>query len=178
VDPAEPPTVPPPNAGTPSGLPGRPVERWLAPVARFLHIEAASGIVLLACEVVALVLANSPLAAWFAGLWKTKVAVSLGGFTLAGDVGHLVINDGLMTIVFFVIGLEVKREIVTGELRDPRKALLPVLAAVGGVAAPAAIYPALQWGNRSSAGGPSPWPPTSLSSSGSSPCSASGYRSG
>ncbi len=134
------------STGTAAGLPDRPVERWLAPVTRFLHVEAASGVVLIVCAVTALILANSPLAAWFAGLWKTRVALSLGGFTLAGDVGHLIINDGLMTIFFFVIGLEVKREIVSGELRDPRKALLPVFAAAGGVVAPALIYLALQWG--------------------------------
>lgn len=127
-------------------LPQAPVDRWLAPVARFLHVQAASGIVLLACTALALALANSPAAAWFAAIWKTPVSVSLAGFTLAGDVGHLIVNDGLMTIFFFVVGLEVKREIVFGELREPRKALLPVLAALGGVMVPAAIYLALQWG--------------------------------
>jgi NhaA family Na+:H+ antiporter len=127
-------------------LPAAPVDRWLAPVTRFLHIEAASGVVLLGCTAAALALANSPLAAWFAGIWKTPVSVSLGAFTVSGDVGHLVVNDGLMTVFFFVVGLEVKREIVHGELRDPRKALLPVLAALGGVVVPAAIYLTLQWG--------------------------------
>jgi NhaA family Na+:H+ antiporter len=127
-------------------LPVAPVDRWLAPVTRFLHIEAASGVVLLACTAAALVIANSPLAEWFAGIWKTPVLFSLGPLTLSGDVGHLIVNDGLMTIFFFVVGLEVKREVVHGELRDPRKALLPVFAALGGVVMPAAIYLALQWG--------------------------------
>jgi NhaA family Na+:H+ antiporter len=94
----------------------------------------------------ALALANSPAAEWFANLWKTRVSLSLGGFTLSGDVGHLIVNDGLMTLFFFVVGLEVKREMVHGELRDPRKALLAVFAALGGVLMPAAIYLALQWG--------------------------------
>ena len=133
-------------ADSTSPLPQAPVERWLAPVTRFLHVEAASGIVLLACTALALGLANSPAAAWFAAIWKTPVSLSIAGFTLAGDVGHLIVNDGLMTIFFFVVGLEVKREIVFGELREPRKALLPVFAALGGVMAPAAIYLALQWG--------------------------------
>jgi len=128
------------------GLPSRPVERWLTPIRRFLHIESASGVVLLACTVLALVLANSPLAGWFASIWKTKVEINLGEFRLAGDLGHLVINDGLMVIFFFVIGLEIKREIVAGELQEFRKALLPVFAAAGGMVAPAAIYLALQWG--------------------------------
>lgn len=101
---------------------------------------------LLTCTAVALGLANSPAAAWFASLWKTAVSVSVGGFTIAGDLGHLVINDGLMTIFFFVVGLEIKRHMVHGELRDPRKALLPMFAALGGVVMPAAIYLALQWG--------------------------------
>ena len=127
-------------------LPSGPVDRWLAPVVRFLHIEAASGVVLLVCTAVALALANSPAAEWFANLWKTPVSLSVGGFTLSGDVGHLIVNDGLMTIFFFVVGLEVKREMVHGELRDPAKALLAVFAAIGGVLLPAGIYLALQWG--------------------------------
>ncbi|MDP3720176.1 MAG: Na+/H+ antiporter NhaA [Acidobacteriota bacterium] len=111
-----------------------------------MHIQSASGIVLLLCTAVALTLANSPLAGWFAGLWKTPVSLGLGSFTVSGDVGHLIVNDGLMTLFFFVVGLELKRELVHGELRDPRKALLPVFAALGGVMLPAGIYLALQWG--------------------------------
>ena len=126
--------------------PDSPVDRWLAPVTRFLHIEAASGLVLLGCTAVALALANSPAAGAFAGVWKTPVSLSIGAFALSGDVGHLIVNDGLMTIFFFVVGLELKREMVHGELRDLRNALLPVFAALGGVAMPAAIYLALQWG--------------------------------
>jgi Na+:H+ antiporter, NhaA family len=91
-------------------------------------------------------LANSPAADWFAGIWKTTVSLSIGGVTLAGDVGHLIVNDGLMTLFFFVVGLEIKREMVHGEFRDARKALLAVFAALGGVVVPAAIYLALQWG--------------------------------
>lgn len=132
--------------GTNSGLPTPPIERWLTPVRRFLHIESASGIVLLACTVLALALANSPLAGWYASLWKTRVELSIGGLHLDGDLGHLVINDGLMAIFFFVIGLEIKRELVAGELREVRKALLPVFAAVGGMLLPACVYLALQWG--------------------------------
>lgn len=123
-----------------------PVDRWLAPVQRFLHVEASSGIVLLTCTAVALILANSPAAAWFVSLWKTAVSVTVGGVTISGDLGHLVINDGLMTIFFFVVGLEIKRHMVHGELRDPRKALLPMFAALGGVLLPAAIYLVFQWG--------------------------------
>ena len=136
----------PVNGESAPPVPVAPVDRWLAPVQRFLHIEAASGVVLLACTAVALVVANSPVAAWFASVWKTPVSLSIGGFALSGDVGHLIVNDGLMTVFFFVVGLEVKREMVHGEFRDPRKALLPLFAALGGVLMPAAIYLALQWG--------------------------------
>ena len=129
-----------------AALPVAPVERWLAPVNRFLHVESASGIVLLACTVLALILANSPLGASFAALWKTKVHLTIGSFTLSDTLGHLVVNDGLMAIFFFVVGLEIKRELVAGELREPRKALLPVLAAAGGMAVPALVYLALQRG--------------------------------
>lgn len=128
-------------------LPDQPVERWLAPIHRFLHIEAASGIVLLACTIVALVLANSPWAHAFAEFWETEIRLAIGDFTLAGSLGHLIISDGLMTIFFFVIGLEIKREIVSGELSNPRNAILPVAGAIGGMAAPALIYVAMQWGN-------------------------------
>ncbi|MGE3489399.1 MAG: Na+/H+ antiporter NhaA [Vicinamibacterales bacterium] len=138
-------TTPDKNAASPL-LPVAPVDRWLAPLRRFLHIQAASGVVLLAGTAAALVLANSAAAGWFAGLWKIPVSLSIGGLTLAGDVGHLIVNDGLMTIFFIVVGLEIKRELVHGEFRDRRKALLPAIAAFGGVVMPAAIYLALQWG--------------------------------
>ena len=120
-------TTPTANDSPPS-LPVPPVERWLAPLTRFLHIEAASGVVLVACTALALALANSPAADWFAGIWKTTVSLSIGGVTLAGDVGHLIVNDGLMTLFFFIVGLEIKREMVHGEFRDARKALLPLFA--------------------------------------------------
>lgn len=134
--------APPP----PRDLPAPRVNQWLTPVRSFLQIESASGIVLLICTVVALVLANSALSGWFASIWKTKVELAVADFKLTGDLGHLVINDGLMAIFFFVIGLEIKREIVAGELREVRKAMLPVFAAVGGMIMPACIFTILQYG--------------------------------
>jgi len=125
-------------------LESAPVDRWLAPLKRYLHVEAASGVVLLACTLLALAAANSPLAGWYASLWHAKVNLTIGRLVLTGDLGHLVVNDGLMALFFFVVGLEIKRELVKGELRDRRKALLPVLAAAGGMVVPAAIYLALQ----------------------------------
>jgi NhaA family Na+:H+ antiporter len=126
-------------------LPKAPVDRLVEPFERFFHVAAASGIVLLACSAVALALANSPRAEAYAAFWKTPVGFAWGDFELRHSLLHW-INDGLMAIFFFVVGLEVKRELVLGELRDPRKAALPVAAALGGMLAPAGIYLALQWG--------------------------------
>jgi NhaA family Na+:H+ antiporter len=130
----------PPGSKPLTAFPAAPVDRWLAPITRFLHIEAASGVALLACTAVALALANSPAAEWFAAIWKTPVSLSIGWFVIEGDVGHLIVNDGLMTVFFFVVGLEVKRELVVGELTDRKAAALPVLAAVGGMIVPALVY--------------------------------------
>lgn len=120
-------------------IPTAPVDRWLAQVHRFLRVEAASGIVLFACAILALVLANSPLSAGFLAVWKLPCHIGVGDWILKKDLLH-VINDGLMAIFFFVVGLEIKREIVAGELRDPRKAALPVVAALGGMLVPAAVF--------------------------------------
>jgi NhaA family Na+:H+ antiporter len=125
-------------------LPVPPIRRLTRPVARFLRIESASGVVLLTCTVVALALANSSLAGAYAKFWHTPVSVTLGPYAIGGDLGHFVVNDVLMTAFFFVVGLEIKRELVAGELRDARKAALPVAAALGGMIVPAAIYMALQ----------------------------------
>jgi NhaA family Na+:H+ antiporter len=132
-------------------MPRAPVERLLRPLARFLQIESASGAVLLACTVAALVLANSPWADAFAGFWHIHARLGIGTWELDKSLLHW-INDGLMTIFFFVVGLEIKRELVAGELRDPKKAALPVMAALGGMVAPAAIYLALRGGQPGHAG--------------------------
>ncbi len=116
-----------------------PIHRLTAPVRRFLHVEAASGAVLLACAVVALVVANSPLGPAFHDFWKTKLGVTLNGWELSKPLEWWV-NDGLMTVFFFVVGLEIKRELAVGELNSPRKAALPVVAAVGGMLVPAGVY--------------------------------------
>ncbi|HEX4612015.1 MAG TPA: Na+/H+ antiporter NhaA [Urbifossiella sp.] len=130
-------------------LPPAPVRRFTRPFARFLAVESAGGVVLLACTLLALAAANSPLAAVYQHLWHTPVRLQVGGFHIGGELGHFVINDVLMTVFFFAIGLEIKREIVAGELRDPRKAALPIAAAVGGMAVPAGIYMVLQAGTPS-----------------------------
>ncbi len=126
-------------------LPQEPVDRVIAPLTRFLHVEAAGGVVLLTCTVIALVLANSPLGDGYLALWETRLGFAVGGFEMVHSLKHW-INDGLMAVFFFVIGLEVKRELVTGELRDPKRAVLPIAGAIGGMLVPAAIYLAFQAG--------------------------------
>ncbi len=124
-------------------LPEEPVDRLLSPLVRFLHVEAAGGIVLLLCTAVALILANSPLAERFLEFWKMPLGFQIGDFGMHHSLKHW-INDGLMAIFFFVVGLEVKRELVVGELREMRRAALPIVAAVGGMVVPAGIYLLLQ----------------------------------
>jgi NhaA family Na+:H+ antiporter len=123
-----------------SALPPRLVDELLSPLHRFLRIEAAGGCVLIACAAIALILANSPLAAWYASLWETPVTIAVGSYRHSHPLGQFLVNDLLMTMFFFVIGLEIKREIAFGELSDPRKAALPVFAAIGGMVVPAAVY--------------------------------------
>src|SRR5262245_10715971 len=120
-------------------LPVRLVDRWVSPLARFLQIESASGFILLACTAIALTLANSPWAGASHDFWHTPIRISIGAKKLAMSLSHWV-NDGLMMIFFFVVGLEIKREIVDGELNEWRKAALPLVAALGGMVVPALIY--------------------------------------
>ena len=126
-------------------LPQKPIDRIVGPLQRFLHVEAAGGIVLLACTAAALVLANSSASQAFLEFWKTEVGFQFGSFQMIHSLRHW-INDGLMAVFFFVIGLEVKREIVLGELRDVRRAALPLAAAIGGMIVPAGLYLAFQFG--------------------------------
>jgi NhaA family Na+:H+ antiporter len=126
-------------------LPDRPIRQLTAPVRRFLAVESASGFVLVGCTAVALVLANSPLADAVHHFWDTRLRVGVGRLTLDEPL-HFWVNDALMAVFFFVVGLEVKREIVAGELSSVKQAALPVVAAVGGMVVPAAIYLLLQRG--------------------------------
>ena len=126
-------------------LPQRPIQRLQRPFQAFTHIESASGIVLLVCTAVALVAANSPYAGAYQAFWDQELRFAVGDFELAYPLWYWV-NDGLMPIFFFVIGLEIKRELIIGELSDPKKVVLPIAAALGGVVAPMAIYLALQGG--------------------------------
>ena len=126
-------------------LPKERIDKVISPIVRFMHVESASGIVLVLATVLAIVLANSPLAKDFLSLWKTYAGIAIGDFTLKLSLQHW-INDLLMAVFFFVIGLEVKREIVSGELSDMRRAALPIFAAIGGMIVPAGVYLMLQSG--------------------------------
>jgi NhaA family Na+:H+ antiporter len=115
------------------------IVRLLAPFQRFARMSSAGGIVLLATTALALGWANSPWAHSYHALWTTSRSIAIGSWTT--DVAlHHVINDGLMSVFFFLVGLEIKREIVAGELASVRSAALPMFAALGGMAAPAIIY--------------------------------------
>jgi len=117
----------------------RSMEAVLRLVVRFIHQEATSGILLLGCAVAALAWANSPWGASYFALWETPFAFRIGDFLLEKPL-LLWINEGLMALFFFVIGLEIKRELLVGALSSPKRALLPLAAAVGGMLVPALIY--------------------------------------
>jgi len=135
----------PDRSDVPSPFPREPIDRVVGPLSRFLHVEAASGVVLLAAAVLAFAAANSPWADAWLGFWKTPVGFRMGGVSLDHSLKHWV-SDGLMAIFFFVVGLEVKREIVLGRLRDLRQAALPLAAALGGMVVPALLYLAIAGG--------------------------------
>jgi len=113
-----------------------------ATLERFLHIEAASGIVLLTAAALGLLWANSPLAHAYRALWHMPLSIGVGDFVFSRSL-HFWINDGLMTLFFLVVGMEIRREIHAGALSDVKQAALPIFAAMGGVVAPALIYLAI-----------------------------------
>jgi len=126
-------------------LPDRPIQRLQRPLTAFMRIESASGVVLLICTAIALIVANSPYAEVYQAFWHHELRIAIGEIELMYPL-HAWINDALMVVFFFVIGLEIKRELVIGELSEPKKVALPVAAALGGVIAPVAIYLSFQYG--------------------------------
>lgn len=122
------------------------------PLQQFIRTEAASGIVLAACAVVALVWANSGWSGSYDQLWETKISLGAGSLHIEEDLRSWV-NDLAMALFFFVVGLEIKRELVHGELRSPRVAALPIACAIGGMVVPAAIYLAFNAGDPAAAKG-------------------------
>ncbi len=117
----------------------------LLPTHAFVRTEAASGAILLAAAVAALVWANSPWEGSYSDLWETTLTVDVGLFSISEDL-RLWVNKALMTFFFFVVGLEIKRELVHGELGDLRRAALPAVAALGGMVVPALLFLSLNAG--------------------------------
>jgi NhaA family Na+:H+ antiporter len=123
-------------------FPNERIDKFVTPANRFIHTEASSGVVLLLTAVAALIAANSVIGPQFESFWTTPVGFRFNGFVWEHSLHHW-INDGLMTLFFFVVGLEIKREIVSGELSKKGAIVLPVVAALGGIVVPALIYLAI-----------------------------------
>lgn len=125
--------------------------RRLRDVAEFLSVESASSVVLLLAAVTALVWANSPWSGSYVDFWHHPVSLGIGSVSIDDSIQHWV-NDALMVIFFFVVGLEIKYELVRGDLRDPRTAALPIVAAIGGMVVPALLYVAIAGGGDTGSG--------------------------
>jgi NhaA family Na+:H+ antiporter len=135
-----------------AGLPPQPVGRLLAPFREFSAREAAGGVLLMGAALFGLVWANSPVASSYVSLWRTPLSIGVGDVVLSKSL-HLWINDGLMAIFFLVVGLEIKREVLVGELASPRRAVLPISAAVGGAVLPAILFLVIAGGDPDAARG-------------------------
>lgn len=133
----------------------KPLAKYVArPIREFLHVESAGSILLLTATVIALLWVNLPVTGWASGydhFWHTPIGLDVGSWRIEESLQHWV-NDGLMTIFFFVVGLEIKYELVHGDLRDPRTAALPIIAAVGGMVVPALLFVAIAGGGEAGAG--------------------------
>jgi len=116
------------------------------PVRSFLRIEAAGGLLLIMATVVAMIWANSPWSHSYHEILETHITLTAGDFLDLNLSLEAWVNDALMALFFFVVGLEIKRELVAGELRDPRAAALPAVAAIGGMVVPALIFFAMNRG--------------------------------
>lgn len=117
----------------------------LTPLDSFVHTSVSGIGLLLLGTVLALIMANSPLAEYYERFWNLHLTIGLEGFGISETLRHWV-NDGLMALFFFIVGLEIKREVLVGEMRSPRNAALPISAAVGGAVVPALVYLALNLG--------------------------------
>jgi len=125
--------------------------RLVLPTQGFFHTEGPGGVLLLGAAIAALIVANTPWAGALERVFRFHLAVEFGPYALRGDVREL-INDGLMTVFFYIAGLEIKREVLDGELSSVRRAALPVVAALGGMAVPALLYAACNAGGPGSGG--------------------------
>lgn len=115
-------------------------------IKRFFRFEASGGVLLILATLLAMVVVNSPLQPYYDALLSTMLEIRIGDFELSKPL-LLWINDGLMALFFFHVGLELKREMLSGELSDPKAIVLPVCAAIGGMAVPALVYSAVNWGD-------------------------------
>ncbi|CCH49183.1 Na+/H+ antiporter NhaA [Pseudodesulfovibrio piezophilus] len=125
-----------------------PIEQVLMPFQEFFQSKSTGGIILIISAMIALIWANSPWAASYVALWETKFTVGYGQFLLSKPL-LLWVNDGLMAVFFFVVGLEIKREFMVGELSSRSQAVLPIVAAFGGMVIPAVIYSVINIGHES-----------------------------
>lgn len=115
-------------------------DKWIVnPLQKFINNSTTSGIVLFSSALIAIIISNSPWSTQFHDLWEIEFSIGFDGHFITKNLHHW-INDGLMAVFFFVVGLELKREIVGGELKNPRNAILPITAAIGGMIFPAIIY--------------------------------------
>ena len=129
----------------------RAFDRLLTPLEEFIHRQTTSGILLMICAVIALVIANSPLHEGYAHLLHTEISLGFGEGVFSLSIHHW-INEALMALFFLVMGLELKRELLVGELSSPRQALLPIMAAIGGMLVPALCYVALNFSGNGAKG--------------------------
>ena len=114
--------------------------KLVRPMQRLMAVETSSAVAILVATIAALVIANTPLFDSYEHFWETELSIDIGDLHVLELSLHAIVNDGLMTLFFLLVSLEIKREMVFGELRDPKAAALPIIAAVGGMLAPAAIY--------------------------------------
>lgn len=129
----------------------RAFDKISTPFEHFLHAQTTTGLVLMFMTVIALLLANSPLYEVYAHFFHMKIDFNVGEWKLSHTIHHW-INDGLMAIFFFIVGLEIKREILIGELSNIKVAILPILAAIGGMVVPALIYTSINYGTEGAGG--------------------------
>jgi len=132
-------------------VPDTPMQPLIRPFQEFAERESSGGLVLLFCSVVALGWVNSPWSESYGSFWHTNLSLSFAGKTLDHDL-HFWVNEGLMALFFLVVGLEIKRELLVGELATARQAALPIVGAIGGVLAPALIYVSLNLGKPGAVG--------------------------
>jgi len=135
------------------GIKVTPADKYIInPVNSFISKSTTGGIVLFISALIAIILANSSLAEWYHHIWEHKFGIYIDGQTYLNYSIHHWVNDGLMAIFFFVVGLELKRELIGGELSTPKNAMLPIIAAIGGMIVPALIYTFFNYGTESSHG--------------------------